>query len=114
MTNTSKPTHQNLPAISLGKPNVADDVLPALTECGLSLIPFLERHCHNDWGEVDDSTRQENVRAVLHGFRIRSLYQLHDGKLLVVRTNAGRSETTVDIEVDLADIWRNGPCIANT
>ena len=87
-----------LPSIQLGKLNVGEDVLQALARNGQSIFPFLECHAHGDWGEVDQATRNANQRAVLHGYRIKAVYPLLDRTLIAIRTNAGRTETTVDIE----------------
>jgi hypothetical protein len=87
-----------LPTIQLGRLNVSSDVLPALKRNGQSLFVFLDRHAQGQWGEVDPPTLQANIRGVLSGFRIKSLYRLNDGTLMAIRTNAGRTETTVDLD----------------
>jgi hypothetical protein len=99
MTDTAPPSPDTpLPTILLGRLNVSSDVLPALQRNGQSLLIFLDRHTQGQWGEVDPPTRQANIRGVLSGFRIKSLYRLNDRTLIAIRTNAGRTETTVDLE----------------
>jgi hypothetical protein len=114
VTDTPKPVNPNLSTISLGKLNIADDVFPTLAQCGQSLLPFLNRHRQRDREDVDEPSRRANIPAAMHGLHVKSRYRLNDGKLLVVRTNTERNETTIDIEVDLADIWRQTSCKFNT
>ena len=87
-----------LPTIMLGRLNVSDDVLPALKRNGQSLFVFLDLHAAGQWGDIDAPTLQANVRGALNGFRIKSLYRLNDNTVIAIRTNAGRTETTVDLE----------------
>src|SRR5450631_3988011 len=99
MTNETSSHHKQLlqqasvplPVLLLGKVNVAEDVLKAIVRNGQSLFPFLGQHVVGNWGVVDEATRQSNIRAILHGFRIKSLYSLNDQTLIAIRTNSGRT-----------------------
>jgi hypothetical protein len=87
-----------LPTILAGKINIAADVLPTLGEHGQSVYCYLHRHCTGDWGDIDEANKQANIRGALNGFRVTSRFRLRNGVMLAIRTNAGRTETTIDIE----------------
>jgi hypothetical protein len=55
---------------------------------------ILARHLSGDWGEVDREDASANERALKHGGRLMSAYDVNGEKLWVV-TEADRSATTV-------------------
>ena len=64
-----------------------------LTENGVNLLEYLERHLSGDWGDLDDEDKAENDFSVKNGFRILSAYNTLSGRLWVI-TEADRSVTT--------------------
>ena len=54
----------------------------------------LARHLRGDWGELDESDKQENEFSLQHGLRLLSAYTLSDGTRIWVITEADRSATT--------------------
>jgi hypothetical protein len=58
------------------------------------IAALLARHLSGDWGEVDREDAAENERALKHGERVMSVYDVNDEKLWVI-TEADRSATTV-------------------
>ena len=61
---------------------------------GLNLIPYLVRHASGDWGDLEQSDKNENNFSVKNGFRILSSYKTPLGKLWII-TEADRSVTTL-------------------
>jgi hypothetical protein len=53
------------------------------------------RHVSGDWGDLNESDRQENELSVREGFRILSAYRMSDGTRFWIITEADRSVTTV-------------------
>lgn len=58
------------------------------------LAELLRRHLSGDWGDVDKEDAAANDRAVKHGERILSSYQVNGQKLWVI-TEGSREATTV-------------------
>jgi hypothetical protein len=78
----------------LGQVVATPGALEALENAGHTPQEFLDRHVAGDWGEVSDHDRQENEDALLHGFRLLSVYMTRLGEKLWVLTEADRSSTT--------------------
>jgi len=92
MTSNSTHTAQLFP---LGQIASTPGALAAFAAEGITGAELLQRHRTGDWGDVDESDRQENVLSVTEGFRILSAYTLPRTKVkLWVITEADRSLTT--------------------
>src|SRR4051812_27848716 len=63
------------PLFPLGQFVATPGALDALLRSGESLTKFLERHVVGDWGDVCDSDKRLNDRAVVEGERLLSSYQ---------------------------------------
>lgn len=61
---------------------------------GKTPMELLRRHARGDWGDLDDSDRDLNVRALAEGSRVLSAYGVSGLKLYVI-TESDRSYTTV-------------------
>ncbi|MGY2170795.1 hypothetical protein [Pseudomonas gingeri] len=70
----------------------------ALKEQGLlDASAYLRRHLIGDWGDLGDEGKQANERALRHGRRLLSVYELKSGEenRLQIITEADRSFTTL-------------------
>jgi hypothetical protein len=71
---------------------------PGIAALGIDVLPYLNRHAHKDWMELDGHDRRANEQAVKNGARILSAYDvpLADGETerIWVITEADRSATT--------------------
>ena len=65
----------------------------SLSESGINLVAYLQRHLNGDWGDLDDEDVAENEFSLQHGYRLFSAYQTQLGKLWII-TEADRSATT--------------------
>jgi hypothetical protein len=70
-------------------------VLEAFRAVGDDPLAYLVRHVSGDWGDLNESDRQENKLSVREGFRILSAYRMSDGTRFWIITEADRSVTTV-------------------
>ena len=62
----------------------------------LNPSPYLRRHLHGDWGDLDDSDRQLNDAALKSGEdRLFSSYQVTPDLKLCIITEWDRSVTTL-------------------
>lgn len=59
------------------------------------LLDAYQRHEHCDWGDVCDSDRMRNDRAVRNMERLLSVYHSSDGVKFWIITEADRSHTTI-------------------
>jgi hypothetical protein len=80
---------------ALGRVVATRNCLDHLVSIGASALPYLQRHQRGDWGNLSNSDKQANERAVDHGGRILSKYMLKDGTPIYLITEADRSYTTV-------------------
>ena len=55
----------------------------------------LVRHMNGDWGELDESDREQNERAVGNGGRLMSRYSTSSGTVFWIITEHDRSCTTI-------------------
>lgn len=67
---------------------------PGVLALGISLLPLLRRHARGDWGDLGADDRDMNDRAVAHGERILSAYDVPGGRRVWIITEADRSATT--------------------
>jgi len=79
----------------LGRVVATPAVLQAIDNTGESLIAYLSRHCHGDWGELTDGDKQANIEALAGGTRILSAYHLIDRTKIWIITEADRSSTCI-------------------
>lgn len=83
------------PRFSLGTVVATPGALDALAESKQSATPFLDRHVHGDWGDVDQEDWQTNEDALVEGERLLSSYKTLNGTKIWVITEADRSATTL-------------------
>ena len=60
----------------------------------------LFRHHHGDWGDICESDRQENERALHEGSRLLSVFYTKAGVKFYIITEHDRSVTTVLLPSD--------------
>jgi 2-polyprenyl-3-methyl-5-hydroxy-6-metoxy-1,4-benzoquinol methylase len=77
----------------LGRVGVTSSADAALRAAGVDPEALLSRHQSGDWGEVDETDRQDNAFGVEHGAAILSRYRLSDAVEVAVVTIADRTAT---------------------
>jgi hypothetical protein len=82
------------PLFPLGHIVATPAALAFLQERRFSLLALLARHMRGDWGELVQEDRLANDRALAHGTRIVSSYNIGDDKVWII-TEADRSCTTI-------------------
>lgn len=89
------------PRFPLGRVVATPGALALARERGVDLLALLRRHAAGDWGQVCPEDAHANERALDHGARLLSAYELPSeggraagGRLWVI-TEADRSATTV-------------------
>lgn len=82
------------PKFALGQLVMTRGAAIAFRQTGQEWSPFLLRHVHGDWGELDEHDVQENEYSLQHGLRLLSKYMLLDGTIFWIITEADRSATT--------------------
>jgi len=83
-----------LPRFRLGQIVATRGVLKHLEHHGIQADPYLRRHVCGDWGNVPPDDALTNERAVVHGARILSSYEVAGERVWVI-TEADRSVTTL-------------------
>lgn len=87
------------PKFALGQTVATVDVVAFAQEHSLDLSPYFLRHCHGDWGNVEESDRRRNDLAVVEGDTIHSKYLISvpgKGSVIIwVITEHDRSVTTI-------------------
>ncbi|QBQ98529.1 hypothetical protein E1956_06800 [Paraburkholderia pallida] len=83
-----------LPRFRLGQIVATRGVLTHLEHHGIQADPYLRRHVCGDWGNVPPDDALANERAVVHGARILSSYEVAGERVWVI-TEADRSVTTL-------------------
>jgi hypothetical protein len=78
---------------SLGSVVATPGALEALETAGQTPQELLDRHITGNWGSLPDEDSAQNERALIHGGRIFSAYDLVDGTRMWVITEADRSST---------------------
>ena len=61
----------------------------------VEVFAALDRHASCDWGLICDQDREANEEALIHGFRIMSVYKDSKNTNFWIITEADRSVTTV-------------------
>jgi hypothetical protein len=80
------------PGIIVGTPGA----IALLERYGISPGELLSRHLAGDWGEVNQSDRQENCFALENGLRIMSVYRMPgSAEVIWIITECDRSATTL-------------------
>jgi hypothetical protein len=64
------------------------------------ILAALRRHHAGDWGDLVESDREANDRALLDGTRLLSAYQSRSGVRFWIITEADRSTTTILLPQD--------------
>ncbi|KVN14108.1 hypothetical protein WT09_16820 [Burkholderia stagnalis] len=82
------------PRFRLGRIVATRGVLKHLERHGIQADPYLRRHVCGDWGDVPPEDALANERAVEHGARILSSYEVA-GRPVWLITEADRSVTTL-------------------
>ncbi|CAJ4549593.1 type I restriction-modification system methyltransferase subunit [Burkholderia pseudomallei] len=82
------------PLFALGKIVATRGVLMHLEHEGILADTYLTRHACGDWGDLTAYDSEMNRRAVIHGARIFSSYEIA-GKRVWIITEADRSSTTL-------------------
>jgi hypothetical protein len=67
---------------------------PGAIALGINFAPYINRHVHGDWGDVDSEDWQRNDASIEDGSRIISAYQTAAGRIWII-TEADRAVTTV-------------------
>lgn len=80
---------------SLGQVLATPGALSMLEALQLTPLPFVVRHVSGDWGDICSEDRQANAEALVHSFRLMSVYVLSATQRLWIITEADRSSTTL-------------------
>ena len=83
------------PLFDLGQILATPGALAALETAGQAPHQFLARHITGDWGSLPEEDIEENERALRHGNRIFSAYDLADGTRIWCITEWDRGVTTL-------------------
>ena len=83
------------PLFSLGQVLATPGALGMLEALQLSPLSFVVRHVSGDWGNICSEDRQANSEALVHSFRLMSVYVLSATQRLWIITEADRSSTTL-------------------
>lgn len=86
------------PIFELGKVVVTSQALIRIPVEDISVA--LGRHACGDWGEVSDTSREENERGLKYGMNLLSVYHDWHGIVFWVITEADRKTTTVLLPAD--------------
>ena len=81
------------PWLERGKLRITTVALELIGE--RTVCDAIRRHTLGDWGDVSESERAANDRAVKNGGRVHSVYRTANGTVFWVTTEADRSYTTV-------------------
>ena len=95
MINTNGTGAPTAARFALGQVVSTPGALEAMANAGQDGRELLARHSRGDWGELCDSDKQANDRAIEAGERILSAYTLRTGTKLWVITEADRSSTCI-------------------
>lgn len=92
---TSQQSHPRKILFPLGQIVATPGSLDLLRSKSLSPMAFIERHATGDWGCLGPEDVLENERAVKHGSRVFSSYEIAEGERLWCITEWDRSVTTL-------------------
>jgi hypothetical protein len=87
-------THHSGPRFKLGRILATPGALEAIADARVSIVDLLIRHLRGDWGDVSDSDREQNERAITASERLLSNYVLPGGGTVWIITEADRFATT--------------------
>ncbi|KAF3461282.1 plasmid related protein [Ralstonia solanacearum] len=87
-------THHVGPRFKPGRILATPGALEVIADARVSIVDLLIRHLRGDWGELSDSDREQNERAITAGQRILSNYVLPGGGTVWIITEADRFATT--------------------
>ena len=82
----------------LGRTVVTANAASLLTQA--DIVTALTRHTAGDWGDMDESDRQENERALKNGCRLLSAYRSACVIRFWIITEASREVTTILLPED--------------
>lgn len=89
------------PKFPLGRLTATPAALEAASANGVNLGALLARHIAGDWGDVSPDDHAANERALAHGSRLLSAYEvLPSGGVIWIITEADRYVTTVLLPED--------------
>lgn len=80
---------------SPGKIVATPGAIEAMNGCEDKPLPYLSRHLHGDWGDVDADDKRANDADLRRGGRLLSAYRLKDGTKVWIITEADRSSTCI-------------------
>ncbi len=83
------------PLFSLGDVVITPGALTAFVIANEYIMPYLARHQHGTWGDLEPEDVRANEQALKHGARLLSAYQLRDATIIWIITEADRSSTCV-------------------
>lgn len=93
-TATCRLVQTPVPLFRLGQIVATRGVLKHLEHHGIQADPYVRRHVCGDWGSVPPDDALANGRAVKHGARILSSYEIAGQRVWII-TEADRSVTTL-------------------
>jgi hypothetical protein len=93
MEHQEAPTRR--PLFSLGEVVVTPGALTAFVIAQDYITPYLARHQHGVWGNLDPEDIRANEQALRDGSRLLSAYHLSDATTIWIITDADRSTTCV-------------------
>lgn len=79
--------------LRLGQIVATPDAIRAMSESGQDAAFFLDQHCAQKWGLVDEQDWALNDQAVAEGGRVLSVYRTLKGQTIWCITEADRSST---------------------
>ena len=82
------------PRFKPGRILATPGALEVIADARVSIVDLLIRHLRGDWGELSDSDREQNERAITAGQRILSNYVQPCGSTVWIITEADRFATT--------------------
>lgn len=92
--NVPSPHHAG-PRFKLGRILATLGAQEVIADAKVSIVDLLIRHLRGDWGELSDSDREQNERAITDGQRIVSNYVLAGNRTVWVITEPDRFATTL-------------------
>ena len=82
---------------SLGKLVITKSIHDRMSsdiDFAIGLLESMEKYCSGDWGDLCDSDKAENEKAIKDGERIFALYNIGTEKIYII-TEHDRSVTTI-------------------
>ena len=86
--------HPSGPRFTLGRIFATPAAVDVLNRAQVSPVDLLTRHLRGDFGDLAESDREQNERAVATGQRILSSYVLPNRQTVWLLTEPDRSATT--------------------